>query len=281
MVEISHKPQVLNLQTACFENAPSSSIYSQLENGEFYLRSQPIVKLSETHVFPQRHEILLGIGNNLLTHSAEDFFQLVEKTDKTKIIDQWVMDQIIKLVRFNSQRLAAIDRLNINLSASTLNSTAHLLRIHNRLLSGELPGRKICFEITESGAIQDLDRVADFMHAAKQHSCLFALDDFGSGYCSFEYLNKLPVDSIKIDGSLISNLSESKSAKVIVSAIANIANELNMSTVAEWVESPEILKIVRDIGITYGQGKLFGMPTPFTTVKGENHGDFHASRNVS
>ncbi len=90
--------------------------------------------------------------------------------------------------------------------------------------------------------------------------CHFALDDFGAGFCSFNYLKKFPVDYVKIDGQFIQNLINDETDRVLVRSMCEIANRLGKKTVAEYIENPRLIDVLREIGINYGQGFVLGKP---------------------
>ena len=122
------------------------------------------------------------------------------------------------------------------------------------------------FEITETAAIHDLSRAIDFIKALKELGCLFSLDDFGVGFTSFVYLREMPVDYIKIDGSFIKNLHESKNDRLFVKAITDVAHGMGIKTIAEFIECEEIIPILKEYQVDYGQGYFIGKPAPATDL---------------
>ena len=124
----------------------------------------------------------------------------------------------------------------------------------------ELNVEKICFEITETAAIQNLIDAAEFINQLKSFGCSFALDDFGSGLSSFGYLKKLPVDYLKIDGMFVREILNDEADRVFVQAIISIAKAMGIKTVAEFVENDEIYELVEGFGVDYVQG--YGVHRP-------------------
>lgn len=121
-------------------------------------------------------------------------------------------------------------------------------------------GSKIVFEIVESEYIEKFEDVMSFITKVKKYNCKIAIDDFGTGYSNFEYLIKLKADYLKIDGSLIKDIDKDDNAYLVVSTIIEFSKKLGMKTVAEFVESEEIFKIVQELGVDYSQGYYFKQP---------------------
>jgi EAL domain-containing protein (putative c-di-GMP-specific phosphodiesterase class I) len=125
-----------------------------------------------------------------------------------------------------------------------------------------MPPEKLCFEISERTAISRLEDAKDFVEELRHIGCRFALDDFGRGTYSFRYLKELQVDFVKIDGSFVRNMLNDPMDLVVVRSINEIARLSNAATVAEYVESPEILDKLVELGIDYAQGFAVGRPMP-------------------
>jgi len=122
--------------------------------------------------------------------------------------------------------------------------------------------KKVTFEILESEGIKNYRELTSFIQDMKKLGCKIALDDFGTGYSNFEYLVKLNLDFLKIDGSLIRKLDRDSGTRIIVENIVNFSKKLGIQTVAEYVHSNEIFSIVKELGIDYSQGFLLGEPRP-------------------
>ena len=120
----------------------------------------------------------------------------------------------------------------------------------------------LCFEITETAAIANLSSASYIMRELASHGCLVALDDFGSGLSSFAYLRNLPVDYIKIDGHFVQNVAVDPVDRSMVEAIVQIGRAMGIFTVAERVETQAVYDTLKEIGVGYVQGFLFGKPRP-------------------
>jgi EAL domain-containing protein (putative c-di-GMP-specific phosphodiesterase class I) len=133
--------------------------------------------------------------------------------------------------------------------------------------------RKLCFEITEDVALKDFESTRRFISRVKAIGARISLDDFGAGYSSFAYLTQLQIDSVKIDGSLIRGLHLNGSKQAIVRAIVDLCRALNNKVVSEWVETPEELITLRNLGVDAVQGYLVGRPTDSAHAKNWKSGD--------
>ena len=128
--------------------------------------------------------------------------------------------------------------------------------------SRKIDATRICFEITETAAIQNLSRANHFIAQLRELGCFFALDDFGSGLSSFAYLKTLPVDFLKIDGFFVRDMCEDRINFELVKSINEIGHVMGKRTIAEFVENDATLGALRDIGIDYAQGFGIKIPKP-------------------
>ena len=196
------------------------------------------------------------------------FMDIAERNFLMTDIDTWVIDNLFETLEKAGKQIWNSHRFSVNLSGSSLNNESFLQFLKQRLKDCSLPGEMFCFEITESVAVLDLERVIDFIHSLKEIGCSFALDDFGKGVSSLTYLKSLPVDYLKIDGSFIRELNVNPASKVMVEAINHIAVGIGLKTVAEFVEDEHILNSVRDLNVDYAQGFHLGRPGALIDVIG-------------
>ena len=150
----------------------------------------------------------------------------------------------------------------INISGQSLSDEQFLDFVTDQLQQSGLVPARLCFEITETAAIANLDRAVHFMMHLKNLGCRFALDDFGSGLSSLTYLRTLPVDYLKIDGSFVKGMLHSPIDAALVASIHQIGHVMDIRTVAEFAENQAILTRLRDIGVDYAQGYGIGKPAP-------------------
>ncbi|HXO42807.1 MAG TPA: EAL domain-containing protein, partial [Thermoanaerobaculia bacterium] len=150
----------------------------------------------------------------------------------------------------------------INLSGQSLADDSFLRFVVAELQARKVDPRRICFEITETAAMSRLGSVLRFLSALKELGCRFALDDFGSGLSSFAYLRHLPVDFLKIDGALVQEMAVDPVKRAMVASINQIGHVMGLRTVAEWVETRQVLDLVTALGVDYAQGFWFSRTEP-------------------
>ena len=148
----------------------------------------------------------------------------------------------------------------INLSGQSLGDDKFLPFVIDQFQSSGIEASKICFEITETAAVANFSQANRFIHALKELGCKFSLDDFGTGLSSFGYLKHFPVDFLKIDGSFVREMVRDPIDREMVRSINEIGHLTGKLTIAEFAESPEIIEMLRNMGIDYAQGYGIGMP---------------------
>jgi EAL domain-containing protein (putative c-di-GMP-specific phosphodiesterase class I) len=192
------------------------------------------------------------------------FLPAAERFNLMSAIDRWVVTQV--LAREASESCCDINidcMIAINLSGASLGDERFLAFLREALTNPAITPRRLCFEITETAAINNLSRAAAFMLELKTFGCRFALDDFGSGLSSFGYLKNLPVDYLKIDGALVKGVVESRTDLAMVKAINEIGHTLGIQTIAEFVENSEIRDKLAQLGVDFVQGYGVERPRPF------------------
>jgi diguanylate cyclase (GGDEF)-like protein/PAS domain S-box-containing protein len=231
-----------------------------IENNSFELYYQHYQGLSK-RIEGHHYEILLRMrdqkGNIILPST---FLPAAERYNLTGNIDRWVVENYFCWLADNPQHNAELMRVSINLSGHSLADKELKLFVLNAFEKYKIPYTKVCFEITESMAILKIDETLEFINTFHKLGCLFALDDFGSGFSSYSYLKNLPVDQIKIDGRFVKDILIAPIDMAIVSSIKNVAKTMGIETVAEFVESTEIMVEMGKMGIDFAQG--YGVAKP-------------------
>jgi diguanylate cyclase (GGDEF)-like protein/PAS domain S-box-containing protein len=236
-----------------------SRLTHAFKEGRFTLYRQPVMPLSEQITRNKHYELLLRLrdgDNGLVLPGA--FIPAAERYNFMPILDRWVIRTAFeKCFQFHNN-----DRYAINLSGTSLNSDTLLQFIKREMRRTPIPPQNICFEITETAAIDNLLKAAKLIRELKQYGFKFALDDFGKGLSSYSYLSNLPVDYLKIDGDFVKKLSSNPVNYEIIKSVNHIGHLMGMKTIAECVENDQTLRDLRNIGIDYGQGISLGEPQP-------------------
>lgn len=233
-------------------------IRKALVEGKFFLVFQPIVNLQSGEI--SHYEALIrmrGLDNEII--SPTDFIPVAERIGLIHRIDLWVVDQAIDFLAELPPTMSNIS-LSINLSSVAFQDSSLLPTIKEKLDLSWIDAKRITFEVTETMAIENVEETRELITKIRALGCKFALDDFGAGFCSFNYLKSFPVDYIKIDGQFIRNLVNDDTDQILVKSMVEIAKKLGKKTIAEYVETPDAIAKLREIGIDFGQGFLFGKP---------------------
>lgn len=229
-----------------------------LSNNRFMLMFQPVIDLKTNKI--DRYEALIRMrdtNNNII--SPEIFIPVAERIGMIHDIDNWVINEAISSLRALPADQSHIS-LNINLSSHIFHDSELLQRIENCLHKHNIDAKRITFEITETAAIANYKQTREMIMKIRELGCKFALDDFGVGFNSFSYLKQFPVDYLKIDGSFITDLANDPVDQTLVKAIVEISKTLGKKTVAEFVESEEVLAMIKSYGIDHAQGYFIGKP---------------------
>ncbi len=224
------------------------------------LFSQAIAPVDDDGAQEEHCEILLRLEENGKLLAPGIFIPAAERFGVMPAIDRWVVRNALDII--GRRKGAVTGTYSINLSGLTLKDDTFLPFLRDALRRSRVPADVLCFEITETSAIENLDEAIAFMNAMRAMGCRFALDDFGVGMSSLTYLKRLPVDYVKIDGSFVRDMLTDK-ADWTVEMINQISHLAGRKTIAEFVENAEILGALRTIGVDYAQGYSIGRPVPF------------------
>lgn len=244
-----------------------SSISSALDEGRMELWQQAISHvdcLDEVLDRGNTHfELLLRMRNrDGSIVGPNDFLPSAERYDLATRIDRWVLDALFNWFSLFPDQCDRMSLCSVNLSGQSLSDEKFLQEIVQQFRESKIPAKKVCFEITETAAILNLDNARQFILALKKLGCTFALDDFGSGLSSFAYLKTLPVDFVKIDGFFVRDIVKDSVDHAMVKAINDMAHAMDKQTIAEFVEDREILEMLVDLGVDYVQGYGIAQPVP-------------------
>ncbi|MFB3103693.1 MAG: putative bifunctional diguanylate cyclase/phosphodiesterase, partial [Pseudomonadales bacterium] len=237
-----------------------------LAEDRLLLNYQRIIPISADA--PVAFEFLLRVldeDGNVLAPAG--LINAAETYNKMTLIDRWVVSNALQWMAKLGEELDEIGHFSINLSGNSLNDDDFADYVLDQLTSGSVPTNKICFEITETATIANRSHAVAFMDKMKVIGCQFALDDFGTGLSSYSYLRNMPVDYLKIDHIFVKDLDRSPGDYAVVKSINEIGHVMGKKTIAEGVENDDILKLVREIGVDYGQGYGIEKPRPITEFK--------------
>jgi diguanylate cyclase (GGDEF)-like protein len=244
-----------------------SRINHAIEHNEFELHYQHYQALNKNNQ-GHHYEILLRMKNQGgILHTPGSFMPSAERYNLTAKIDRWVIENYFAWLANNPEHENQLTQANINLSGHSLADNELKLFVLNGFEKYKIPYHKICFEITESMAILKMDETLEFINTFHKLGCKFALDDFGSGFSSYSYLKTLPVEQLKIDGSFVKDILIDPINMAMVNSIKDVAKAMDMETIAEFVESTDVMVELGKMGLDYAQGYGVAKPAPLSEFK--------------
>lgn len=221
---------------------------------------------SGTSAQPDYIEILLRMQTAEGMAMPGDFILAAERYGQIAAVDRFVLQELTRVLQRIGSSCKALVAFNI--SARNIIDPAFVDEIVETLRQQPLPLQQLCVELTETAAIQQIDEAAVGMRKLSDAGLSMVLDDFGSGWSSYQYLRRLPFDLVKVDGSFIRDIAHAAEDRALASSINEIAHLLGKRTVAEHVEDQATLDQVRAIGFDYAQGYLIGRPVPISGLLG-------------
>lgn len=235
-----------------------------VEQDRFVLHAQEIHAIGAAETDGVRLEVLLRLaGEDGELGSPAPLIELAERFNYMPQIDRWVVRRTLQGLRDHLVDGAGPPaRLTINLSGQSMKDGELVGFVRDELQHYGIDPTWLCFEITETAAISNFDQAAELIASLRELGCLVALDDFGGGLISFEFLRRLKPDIVKIDGKLVRDLEHDRVAAVIVESIHDVARVMGARTVGEWVENPTTLAQLERIGVDFAQGYLLHRPEP-------------------
>jgi diguanylate cyclase (GGDEF)-like protein len=240
-----------------------------LASERFILRAQPILQtaVADRTSSTLHYELLLGLVNKDGSLSSPvEFIQSAERYGFMTLVDRWVVREAFTWISRLMDEQKVVPNLAINLSGASVTDDAFMEYLLEQISEFGVGTSRLCFEITETGTISNLVKAADFVRAFRNIGCKFSIDDFGTGLASHNYLRELPVDYVKIDGSFITGIDKNRNDYAMARSINDLAHFLGQETIAESVESDEIIVKLEEMGVDYLQGWGIGMPKPLVEV---------------
>jgi len=237
-----------------------SDLIKALEDKEFSLFYQPIIHLGTGKISGFEALIRWNQEKRGLI-SPNDFIPVVEETGMIIPLGEWILKTACQQIKAWNQQFPNLTlKMNVNLSRRQFDQTDLAAQIETILTQLDLPGRYLQLEITESMIMRDVEAAHNLMLKLKALGMELAIDDFGTGYSSLSYLHRFPTDTLKIDRSFVSSMENSAEDHDIVETIISLGQKLSMKLVAEGIDSPEQLDLLKAAGCHYGQGYFFAKP---------------------
>lgn len=230
-------------------------INTALDHNEFVLYFQKIASLHNSS--EEHYEVLIRMlieGKTILPNS---FIPAAERFNIMSSVDSWVIKNTLSIME--KEKYLSID-FSVNLSGQSLSNLQFMQNCIDQIAHSDINPGRLCFEITETAMIQNLSNAIRSITILRDLGCKIALDDFGSGLSSFAYLKNLPVDYLKIDGSLVKEMDKDNVNVTMVKSIIHIGHSMGLKTIAEYVENDKVLNILQDLKIDFVQG--YGVAKP-------------------
>lgn len=237
-----------------------ATIHEAIERDNFILFKQKIVSLKEPG--SNSYEVLLRLNLNDDFVGPGVFIPTAERYNVMPKIDRWVIKEFFSYLAAQPEKLEQIDMATVNLSGQTLSNPDFLPYLFGLLETNKTVSAKLCFELTESAALNNLSESSELVMKMKELGVRFAVDDFGSGYASYSYLTQLPIDFVKIDGTFCLNIDQDPINQTVVRSITEISHIMGMQVIAEFVETEAALQCLTEIGVDMVQGYYLGRPAP-------------------
>ncbi|MFL0808823.1 MAG: EAL domain-containing protein [Agarilytica sp.] len=245
-----------------------SRLQKAIQSGAFELYFQPITRLdddSEDHIhyeFLVRH--VDENGNHVL---PGEFIPAVERFGFSEQLDLWVLTTALDFLDKHEAHTEKLNCCSINLTSQSIANPRIRSAILQVVQSYMFPREKICFEITESSAIQNLNEAKEFLSELKHLGCKLAVDDFGTGFSSFNYLKELRVDFIKIDGSFVKDIETDQFDRAMVSSMNLLGKEMGVDIIAEYAETASVINLLKKMEVGYAQGNAIAKPMPLYSLE--------------
>jgi EAL domain-containing protein (putative c-di-GMP-specific phosphodiesterase class I) len=239
-----------------------SRITEALEQNRFALYLQRIEPTAGESAGGHYEVLLRMLDGDGRVIPPGQFIPPAERYNLMPQLDRWVIRQVFAAAAEGAE----VTRYSINVSGTSLSDPQFLGFVRGEFEASGLAPSRVCFEITETAAIADLQRANGFIAAMRELGCTIALDDFGAGLASFGYLKNLRVDYLKIDGQFVKGLRDSPVDRAMVEAIDRVGKLMGIRTVAEFVEDEAVRDELRQIGVDFVQGYGVHKPEPWSSV---------------
>ncbi|MBU2642841.1 MAG: DUF1631 family protein [Gammaproteobacteria bacterium] len=239
-----------------------------LANNQLSLNCQPVVAAADAARTPLYYEVLLHpTAHDERAIATGDLIDVAARLQRITEIDRWVVKTVLRWMRDHPEKVASIGGLSINLSGQSVTNPLFLKFLLAELVRGDLPGNKLIFEISEADAVEGHAQTQLFMRQLQRHGCRFTLDDFGIGSSSYTSLKSMKLDYLKIDRTLVREIGTSMIDEALVRSILETGSFLGIKTVAGFIEDPDFLATLVEMGVDCVQGYFIGEPRPLDSLE--------------
>ncbi len=241
----------------------SREMLDALDHDRFVLYAQPILTFGESTA-PRHFEILLRVQREVGGEvSIAGFLDAAERYQLLERLDRWVLARVLTTLAPKAEELRAMRAsFAMNITGQSLSQPAFADFVRSEIKLHGIPSGMLDFELTETAAVRNLKATQRFIARMTQIGSRVALDDFGTGLSSLMHLKDLDVHRIKIDGKFVRDVLSNARSRALIRALVQIAGEIGLETVAEFVENQEISDSVRKLGVQCAQGYFYGRPMP-------------------
>ena len=236
------------------------TLHQAVAEDSLVLHFQPIININSKKI--AYYEALVRLKLNGEIVPPGEFIPALEREGYMSLLDRQVISKAI----YSLAKYPALSKIAVNLSAQGFSDERLLPLIQSKLKEYSVDANCLIFELTESASLSNITATQKMVEKLSSLGCDFSIDDFGTGFSTFNYLKQLPAQSVKIDGSFIVDLAKNSVDGALVKAIYEVASALGKKTVAEFVENEETLQILADIGVNYAQGYHIGKPKPLNEL---------------
>ncbi len=242
-----------------------SGIMAGFSEDRFCLYVQPIASIDQNDEYSHYEVLIRYRGSDGTIISPGDFLPPAERYNLIERIDSWVVSSVIEWLQAHQHQLGKF-MFSINLSGRSLGSQSFHQFLRDALIDSRLDLSMLCFEITETAAVENVERSLEFINSIRDLGAKFSLDDFGTGLSSFSYLKQFPVDYLKIDGEFVRDITDDDKSYVFVRSMTEVGHSLDMKVIAEFVESDTMFDLLRQANVDYIQGYTVGKPVAIDTL---------------
>jgi len=244
-----------------------------IENDEFILYAQSVESLSkksnkETSDAGHFYEVLLRLKHEGDVLSPGSFMPTAERLGLMGSVDRWVVSKLVEVIGNIKTKDGSCSSsiFSINISAETINDVEFASFVKLLIEEHGIKASQLCFEVSESDALANFSKVKSMFDDLITLGCCGALDDFGSGFSSLNYLRELPIKYLKVDGTFVRKMNDNTVDAAMVDAVNSVVQTMNILTVAESVEDEETARQLADMGVDYAQGYFFSKPVPLAEI---------------